>query len=283
MAKSGAKRTKKSREKLEKDKVSSSLPKCDKKKKVLVQHLAQTFGLLPKTTHHRVSVQLPKKLKNAIFKFYIRDDVSYQCPGKRDTIVMKEDNGQKTTHHKTILLNNIRENYELFKEENKNVNVGPSAFANLRPPFVIPKAALAHRSYIRSKSEGFSFALPSSDISHDKYVVNSALELILNHIKTILPNLKEVSFFNEGAASQFKQRFHFRNLIRLSSEYKIRTSWHFFATSHGKGVVDGIGGSIKRVDWSAVLGGDVCRWAPDFLKIAAENNQNNHFNGNHQK
>jgi len=26
-------------------------------------------------------------------------------------------------------------------------------------------------------------------------------------------------------------------------------SWHFFATSHGKGVVDGIGGIVKREDF----------------------------------
>ncbi|GBM85045.1 hypothetical protein AVEN_248973-1 [Araneus ventricosus] len=29
--------------------------------------------------------------------------------------------------------------------------------------------------------------------------------------------------------------------------------WHFFATSHGKEAVDGIGGQIKRLAWMQVL------------------------------
>ncbi|CAF1582205.1 unnamed protein product, partial [Didymodactylos carnosus] len=126
-------------------KVNSSLPKCDKKKKKIVQHLAQKFGLIPKPTHHRTSVQLSPKLKKDIYNFYVRDDVSYQLPGKRDTIVVKDDVGQKTTYQKRVLINNLRENYELFKEENKNVDLSRSAFADLRPPFVVCKAALAHR------------------------------------------------------------------------------------------------------------------------------------------
>lgn len=31
-----------------------------------------------------------------------------------------------------------------------------------------------------------------------------------------------------------------------------RISWHYFATSHGKGAVDGVGGTVKRTVWSAV-------------------------------
>ncbi|CAF1545908.1 unnamed protein product, partial [Didymodactylos carnosus] len=414
-------------------KVTSSLPKCDKKKKVIVQHLAQTFGLIPKTTHHRTSIQLTNKLKKDIHNFYVRDDVSYQCPGKRDTVVVKEDDGTKTSYQKRILINNLRESYELFKEENKNVDLSRSAFADLRPPFVVPKAALTHRicvckyhentnlllkslekcvtgkvcsclktftealvcnsenqecmfsqcplcdsffherveqkvidgslqikwfqwvnengkaekkefsgsvdqalqllqskveyfkfhvyvkraqsknfeklksevtlkkivcqvdfsanwemkeqdetqsgywnskslsvftAYVWSESGGVAFSLPSQDLTHDKFVVNSALELIINHVKTLFPDLEEVDFFSDGAASQFKQRFHFRNIIQLASNFKIHLRWHFFATSHGKGTVDAIGGSVKRVVSSVVLGGEACRSAADFVKIA---------------
>ncbi|CAF3880707.1 unnamed protein product, partial [Didymodactylos carnosus] len=83
-----------------------------------------------------------------------------------------------------------------------------------------------------------------------------------------LPNVKEVDCFSDGAASQFKQRFLFRNLLRIANERIIELSWHFFATSHGKGVVDGIGGTVKRLVWSAIFAGGVCRSAEDFIKIA---------------
>ena len=119
-----------------------------------------------------------------------------------------------------------------------------------------------------SKKENFSSALPSADVSHDKFVVNAALEIVLNHIKTVLPNVKEINCFSDDAASQFKQRFLFRNLIHISNERKSRLNWRFFATSHGKGVVDGIGGTVKRLVWLTVLAGGSCRSAEDFIKIA---------------
>ncbi len=92
------------------------------------------------------TLQLVDKLKNDVQNFYLRDDISYRLPGKKDTIVVKEDDGSKVTYQKRILFNNLRENYELFKEENKNVNLIRSSFAELRPSFVVPKVALAHRS-----------------------------------------------------------------------------------------------------------------------------------------
>ena len=105
-------------------------------------------------------------------------------------------------------------------------------------------------------------------MSHDKFVIDAGLKIILSHVKTALPNIKEVDCFSDGAASQFKQRFHFRNLIEIASEHNIQLSWNFFATSHGKGVVDGIGGTVKRLVWSAILAGEACRTADDFIQIA---------------
>ena len=45
-------------------------------------------------------------------------------------------------------------------------------------------------------------------------------------------------------------------------------SWHYFATSHGKGVVDGLGGTVKRLVYSSILGGQQCKSAADFVAIA---------------
>ena len=413
--------------------MNSSLPQCDNKKNAIIEHLAQSVGLIAKPTHERNSLQISDKIKDDVYNFYMRDDISYQLPGKRDTVVVKQNDGSKITYQKRILFNNLRENYELFIEENNGVSLSRSFFAELRPPFVVPKAALAHRNclclyheniclllksldkfirgkfcsslemfmnslvcdmnnvdcmfsrcsdcqdfftkniqdnmldhsmqitwsqwtnekgrsvknlfsgnvaeavlllkskvehflihvfikrqqskyfeqlkenvtdekillqvdfaenfnmkeqdeiqsahwssaplsiftaFVWSKKQNFSFALPSLDVSHDKFVINAALKIILSHIKITLPNIKEVNCFSDGAASQFKQRFHFRNLIEIADEHKILLSWNFFATSHGKGVVDGIGGTVKRLVWSAILAGETCRSADDFIQIA---------------
>jgi len=46
-------------------------------------------------------------------------------------------------------------------------------------------------------------------------------------------------------AQHFKQRytFHTATLLQLQG---LQVNWHFFATSHGKGAVDGVGGVVKR-------------------------------------
>jgi hypothetical protein len=55
----------------------------------------------------------------------------------------------------------------------------------------------------------------------------------------------------------------------MSYEYQLILSWHFFATSHAKGVVDGIGGNVKRLVWQQILTKkDKCENAADFVSIA---------------
>ncbi|GBO41443.1 hypothetical protein AVEN_142371-1 [Araneus ventricosus] len=73
-----------------------------------------------------------------------------------------------------------------------------------------------------------------------------------------------------GAASQFKQRYLFTNLTFMEEQYNVKVSWSFFATSHGKGVVEGIGGMVKRLVWSNNLAGKLIT-AKDFVEIANQN------------
>ncbi|CAF1145565.1 unnamed protein product [Adineta steineri] len=57
-------------------------------------------------------------------------------------------------------------------------------------------------------------------------------------------------------------------MSRLSAEYNLKLSWNFFATSHGKGVVDAIGGMVKRMVWLEIMVKKQCRSATDFISIA---------------
>ncbi|GBM70431.1 hypothetical protein AVEN_154428-1 [Araneus ventricosus] len=74
----------------------------------------------------------------------------------------------------------------------------------------------------------------------------------------------------DGAASQFKQRYLFTNLTFMEEQYNVKVSWSFFATSHGKEAVDGIGGTVKRLVWSNNLAGELIT-AKDFVEIANQN------------
>ena len=75
----------------------------------------------------------------------------------------------------------------------------------------------------------------SDDASHYKYTVSKCLEHVLTHLKALTPSLKQLIIFSDGSASQFKQRYLFKNLTFLVKEFSIALSWNFFASSHGKG------------------------------------------------
>ena len=69
----------------------------------------------------------------------------------------------------------------------------------------------------------------------------------------MIPNsVKNVSIWSDGPASQFKNRFIAAAMISLQTKHCLNIHWNFFATSHGKGPVDGIGGAVKRYVWTAV-------------------------------
>ena len=93
----------------------------------------------------------------------------------------------------------------------------------------------------------FSYAVISSYLSHDKYSVHVFNSHILNHLKNVLNvHVKFIDFFSDGAAQHFKQKFTMFSMTCLMDE-GVKANWHFFATSHGKGAVDGVGGSVKRI------------------------------------
>ena len=60
-------------------------------------------------------------------------------------------------------------------------------------------------------------------------------------------------YFSDGAASQYKNRKNFINLCHHEEDFGVHAEWHFFATSHGKGPCDGLGGTIKRLAARASL------------------------------
>ncbi|KYM96833.1 hypothetical protein ALC62_12496 [Cyphomyrmex costatus] len=66
-------------------------------------------------------------------------------------------------------------------------------------------------------------------------------------------NVKKLFYFSDGAGSQYKNRFNFLNLLYHEKDFKIKAEWHFFATAHGKGACDGIGGCVKKNAYRASL------------------------------
>jgi len=71
-----------------------------------------------------------------------------------------------------------------------------------------------------------------------QHTLQNSLNQAVNRVKTVLPH---------SPASQFKNRFIVAAIDLFSKRNNIQLCWNYFATSHGKGPVDGVGGTLKRV------------------------------------
>jgi hypothetical protein len=118
-----------------------------------------------------------------------------------------------------------------------------------------------------SDGQGFSFGFVSNSTDHNKYSVITCLEILMNEITSIMPDVQEIIFFSDGAASQFKNRFILQHLTTMMDKTDINISWNYFSSSHRKGIVDSIGGTLKRLVWSEILAGARVTSAKDFVDV----------------
>ena len=68
-----------------------------------------------------------------VIEFYESDTVSRMCPGAKHYVVVRDEEGRKTKVQKRLILGNLKEIYQLFKEDKTNPEMGFSTFAALRP------------------------------------------------------------------------------------------------------------------------------------------------------
>ena len=76
--------------------------------------------------------------------------------------------------------------------------------------------------------------------------VHELQRMVMLFIKENLPRVKNIEYFSEGCAGQYKSFKAFLNLCHHKSDFGLDATWTFFATSHGKSPCDGIGGTVKR-------------------------------------
>lgn len=99
-----------------------------------------------------------------------------------------------------------------------------------------------------------SFIIISEELRHDSVAVNLFISKMISFLRiNQSKNINKIYFMSDGAASQYKNRKNFASLCKFKSKYGIEAEWHFFATSHGKGPCDAIGGTIKRMATRASL------------------------------
>lgn len=99
-----------------------------------------------------------------------------------------------------------------------------------------------------------SYCCISDGTKHNTAMVHTFLRRLMPEIRTKVSNLKKVHYFTDGCAAQYKNKYNFANVCHHEEDFGgVSCDWHFFATSHGKGACDGIGGSAKRATYHESL------------------------------
>lgn len=102
---------------------------------------------------------------------------------------------------------------------------------------------------------------------------------LLNHTKdSIVPflykllaefprSMKVLRIWSDGPSSQFKNKFIAAIIPQFEKLFNIKIYWNYFATSHGKGCIDGIGATTKMIVRKHIRSRDcIVNNSADFVK-----------------
>lgn len=103
------------------------------------------------------------------------------------------------------------------------------------------------------KEKFTNYVAISECLKHDTVAVNLFQNGLISFLKNTLGSLQKIFYFSDGSSAQYKNKKNFINLIYHEDDFGVKAEWHFFATSHGKGPCDGLGGTIKRLAARASL------------------------------
>ena len=103
-----------------------------------------------------------------------------------------------------------------------------------------------------------SYAAVSECLNHDTVAVHSFQKKFISQLKQKMGRPpSKVYYFSDGSSAQYKNFKNFSNVLYHEVDFGMKAEWHFFATAHGKGPCDGIGGTLKRLASKASLQGNV--------------------------
>lgn len=133
--------------------------------------------------------------------------------------------------------------------------------------------------YFKKKGELItkSVCVISDCLSHEADTVYAFQKEVINFLNTEAPNVKKTLNFSDGCGGQYKNRKIFINLCFHEKDFAIASEWHFFATSHGKGPCDGIGGTAKRLVAKASLQGNLIKTPEDMFAFCERQIKGIHF------
>ncbi|KAK3931114.1 ARL14 effector protein [Frankliniella fusca] len=127
---------------------------------------------------------------------------------------------------------------------------------------------------VNEEVKSLSFAVISEHMKHDLSAVYEFQRKFVEFLKVKLPGVKKIIYFSDGAAQQYKNKKNVLNVSYHKEDFGIEAEWHYFATSHGKGPCDGLGGTLKRQAYLASIRNQLIRTPQEFCNWAEKNIEN---------
>ena len=103
-------------------KVLRVLPTDPDKQHQILTRVGQNLGLFQTPTSQRQQAAIPMDVIQKVQDFYKNDNISWQAPGNRDYVTIRE-NGTRVKYQKRFLLFNIREVHQLFIQDHPGMNI----------------------------------------------------------------------------------------------------------------------------------------------------------------
>ena len=140
-----------------------SLPSSPRKQHFVVGKLARSVGLsVSSSSKKSISAESEAK-RELVHTFYRTDDVSWQAPGKKDCIIIREatEAGEriKQTQQVRYMIMSLREAWNKLKEQHSTPKMCFSKFCELRPPNVRLFDQLPHQVCLCSYHENVRLLL----------------------------------------------------------------------------------------------------------------------------
>ena len=96
------------------------------------KQLVREHGILATPDRHPGRPNLPESVVDQVTSFYENDSSSRMMPGKKDYVSVVTDHG-RVHKQKRLVLGNLKELYQAFKNEYPTLHIGFTKFAELRP------------------------------------------------------------------------------------------------------------------------------------------------------
>lgn len=99
--------------------------------------LRQEKGVLEER-NKRSGREMPEEVKKSALSIYEDDEYSKCCPGQKEFVLMRNENGEKVRYQKRLILMNLKELYSAWKtSRGESGTCGFSLFASLRPKWCV--------------------------------------------------------------------------------------------------------------------------------------------------